>query len=180
MRPSAFALFAFTFVTFALAGCKSSVVPACREICNCSPCTTSDLDACVDKAQKAQESAYAQQCTEVFDTFVDCFETHVTCSQGTAVLGEGCSRAERNLATCADAGSPFATVCDEAAAKVLECLPKTMPGTQPACTGATACQSRCIVQASCEVISGMQFDQTFNDCINQCSGIPTPSPGGPE
>jgi len=173
MRLPALALLAVALVT---AGCRKSVAPACRQLCACSPCTDHDLDGCVDKASTSQESAEDKGCTEVFDTFVDCFERHVTCDTSADTLTTSCGRAATNLTTCTDAGSPFATICEDAADRTRACVPNFKPSIMQACNGLLACQSACVLAAPCDVIAGATFDQTFNDCINACSGVVSPPP----
>jgi hypothetical protein len=152
------------------------MAPACRVICTCSPCSDADFDACLDQAEKAQDHAADAECTPVFDTFVDCFEAKATCHGPTASPIDGCTRAESKLRTCADAGNPFASVCEDAEVKTAACVPGKVPQPVSTCPEQAACSAACIVAASCDAISGAVFDKTFSDCLNGCAGI---TPGGP-
>jgi hypothetical protein len=165
---------ALALLTLALApaGCRKSMAPGCRIVCTCSPCTDNDLDSCLDKAEKAQDDAVAKGCTEAFDTFVGCFEDNARC-KGTSIISidDHCTRAASNLRLCADAGNPFASVCEEAQNKLVMCIPGQMAGPTGDCTGQAACTSECVLAAPCETLTGQKFDQTFNDCMNACSGV---------
>ncbi|APR81455.1 Hypothetical protein A7982_06804 [Minicystis rosea] len=174
--PIARAFPALVFLALALApmACRKSMAPACRQVCACVPCTDNDLDACIEKAETAQDHADSVSCTEPFEALVDCFERRVSCSQGTASASNDCSRATKALASCADAGNPFSTVCEESTAKISTCTGKPSQGNGGACTGQNACQAACIVEAPCEAIDGTMFVQTFNDCVNRCAGVTTP------
>lgn len=166
-------LHALALLTLALAatGCRKSMAPGCRILCTCSPCTDDDLDGCLDKAEKAQDEAIAKGCGEVFDTFVSCFEDTARCKGTSSATTDACSRAERNLRTCADAGSPFADVCAEAQAKIANCTPNQMPVPSKDCSGQTECTSVCVLAAPCAALTGQVFDQTFNNCVNACNGL---------
>jgi hypothetical protein len=176
MRLPVLALLAL--LASASAGCRTSVVPTCRQLCTCSPCTDGDLDACVDKAAAIQGQAEAQGCTELFEVFVDCFERHQACDMNLPTPATACSRAARNLTACTDAGTPFTTTCDDAFARIQACVPTAMPGVAQPCTGLVACQAGCTLGASCEVLAGTVVDDTFNSCINACFGVSQPPPPG--
>lgn len=155
-------------------GCRKSVAPACRQVCACSPCTGADLDTCVEKAEAAQASAEKSSCGDEFEAFVGCFEDTASCGDGNLVMTHRCTRVEETLKVCADAGNPFASVCDEALAKVGTCTGvPPQPQTSP-CTGVTACTLACVLAAECDVLLGFRFDQDFADCTNACTGTMSP------
>lgn len=177
-RLSALALLT---LSLAPAGCRKSMAPGCRLVCTCSPCTDNDLDTCLEEAEKAQDDAIEKGCAELFDTFVGCFEDNARCD-GTSVASiDDCSRAARNLRACAGAGNPFSSVCEEAQNKLASCTPGQMPSPVSNCSGPSACSSECVIAAPCEALTGQKFDQTFNDCINRCTGVVNdgPPPPGP-
>jgi len=157
----------------ASAGCRKSVVPACRTLCTCTPCTNNDLDACVEQARAEQRSAAAKGCAEAFDTFVDCFEDTFSCKNGGAIK---CGHAQAALQTCSGSGNPFADVCQRSADHVNACVPgANQPPTEP-CVGINACQAACIAAASCDELVGKDPNGPFNGCIGTCSGVPPPVP----
>jgi hypothetical protein len=156
------------------AGCQKSMAPVCRQICECSPCTGADFDACVEKAEAAQDQATDRGCVPQFEDFIGCFETTVTCEQGPASTSR-CTRVGEALRACAGRGNPFATVCEEAAQRISECIQGTVKPSST-CSPQEACQGACVVAADCDVILGKKSDPAFSDCTIACLGAVSPPP----
>lgn len=167
---------ALASMALAATGCRKSMAPVCRQICTCSPCTGADLDACVEKVEAAQENAEDQGCARQFDDVVGCFETTASCGDGAAASTERCTRVEDAFRVCADAGSPFSTVCEQATRKLSGCAGSPMK-TISDCAPRDACLAQCTLMVDCDVILGKKPDSSFNDCTSACFGaIEPPSP----
>src|SRR5205807_2707896 len=98
MRHPGFAILALLPAALALlvAGCDSRVINSiCRQTCECSPCTQSDLDACVKTGETAQAKALAKKCTNEFDVLLTCLDENLSCQQGTGAGTDKCSTQEQ-------------------------------------------------------------------------------------
>ena len=172
----------------ASSGCQRSMAPLCRQMCACSPCSQVDFDACVTKAETAQQSAEKSGCVDPFDTLVSCLEDNVSCGKNGAGPGtDQCVRADRAMVLCDGSVSPFGTTCDEASVKIEACtgtIPTTpKPPQQSSCAGFSACAAKCTLAQPCEVISGTASKAPLTACVMQCQmlmgGGPPPG-GGPK
>ena len=172
MRHPGFALALFSALLALLAapaGCGDRTIDSiCHQSCDCSPCTRTDLDACVTKGQTAEATAQKKNCEAQFDTLLSCFDENLSCQAGEGAGTTECSKQEAMLMTCAGIGNPFTTPCQEAAQKSAGCSGSTVQNTAGSCPAVSACQSLCVLAQPCEVINGQTFSQDFQDCENQC------------
>ena len=187
MRQTGFAIVALSLAVLALLaapmGCNNRAITSiCHQTCACSPCTKSDLDACITTGEKADTKAQQKNCSDTFDKLLTCLDENLSCQQG---IGVGkCAKQEAALTKCAGIGNPFTTPCAEAIQKVSACSGNPVQPGQPgqpsasSCTGLLACQSLCLLAQPCDVVIGMTFSQSFQDCQIQCASGPPGSTTG--
>lgn len=182
MRQPGFAIVALFPAALALLaapmGCNNRAITSiCHQTCACSPCTRGDLDACVTAGEKADTKAQQKNCSDTFDKLLICLDENLSCQQGAGAGTNKCGKQEAALTKCAGIGNPFTTPCAEATQKVTACTGNPVqPGQpSPSCVGLLACQSLCLLVQPCDVINGMTFSQSFQDCQTQCASGP---PGG--
>jgi hypothetical protein len=161
-------------------GCRTSLAPACRDMCLCSPCTDNDFDTCVTSGEAAQAAAEKQGCLDAFDTYLGCFEDNASCH---TPASDPCIRAEIALLACSGRGSPFTSTCDQAQVKADQCNGSVTTPAAVVCEGLVACTAQCTLNASCDAILGMVPDPALTTCTNACeadAGISLPpSPPAP-
>lgn len=167
-------------------GCQRSMAPLCRQLCACSPCSQVDFDACVTKAETAQQSAEKSGCADPFDTLVSCLEDKVSCGKNGAGPGtDQCVRADRAMVVCDGSVSPFGSVCDESSVKIEACTgtvapPQPQLPPQIPCAGFRACAAKCTLAQPCEVLSGTTSKDPLIACVATCQMVMGggPPPGG--
>lgn len=163
------------------AGCDHTVHSICNQMCTCSPCTQADLDACLETGDTARTTAEKKSCSTQMGTFLSCLDDNLSCQGGTSAGTDQCSKEEQALVTCSGSGNPFLTVCQQAAAKSAMCTGGSPPPNGDAsCPAQSACQSKCILAASCDAIIGITFDQQFQDCLTACFSTMNGGGGGPK
>jgi hypothetical protein len=166
LRPAV--VFAALASVLALASCKRSVTSVCRQQCECSPCTDYDLDQCVETAEKAAEKAAKANCVDQFDDLIGCYDDNLSCKAAIGTGTDECADAERLLRNCSSSvPNPFLSVCAQAQIKFNTCIGSNQPPEeQDNCTGATACQAACVVDATCPAL--LNGETSFIECVSSC------------
>ena len=60
-------------------GCGPSVGAYCNKICDCTGCSDSELDDCVDAIDDARKDAEDEGCSGEFDAYLSCLDGELTC-----------------------------------------------------------------------------------------------------
>lgn len=167
LKPILMLLTAVSLAGFAGAGgCHRPLTAMCNQECACIRCTDFDLEECEAKVEVAAEKAASLDCSGEFQKFVDCLDDKLSCDNGVARTDK-CEAEEKVLTNCTKMGNPFKTACEEAQEKTNECFGGSGGGgSDQKCEGVFLCQSKCVVNATCDEI--MQGSQQFFDCFNQC------------
>ena len=173
MRSPALVVLASVSLALLLAaqsGCQRHVQSICRQSCECEPCTDADLDDCIDRGTAALDMAEKKDCGPKVDAYLACVDETLSCRHGSGGGTDACGKEEEALTACTGTGNPFATPCQQAAQKNAECFGQPLPpgAGSDQCPPEQACQSMCVLSASCDVIIGNQFDPGFQDCFNAC------------
>jgi hypothetical protein len=151
------------------AGCHRAVESVCRQQCECQPCTDADLEDCIDRGTKAEQSALKKDCADELDAYLACVDDHLSCQNGAGPGTTKCGKQEQALIDCTGSGNPFATPCQQASQKFAMCNGQPVPpGAGDTCPADQACQSLCVVQAPCSVLVSGEFNEQFQDCVNAC------------
>jgi hypothetical protein len=170
MRIPSFAALFLAAIALAPAGCNQTARSICRQRCECTPCTPTDEQACLDEADTAATRADTSGCATQLDAVLSCLEEHLSCQSGSGPGTDKCDQEQASLFTCAGFSDPFATTCDEAATKVAKCSGSTTPPqTGSMCPASAACSAQCLLDVSCDVITGVNFSQSFQTCVNVCN-----------
>jgi hypothetical protein len=166
MRPSPLAL---ALLLFAPSACHRAVESICRQSCECQPCTDADLQDCIDRGTEAESQALKKDCSTKLDAYLTCVDDHLSCQHGAGPGTTECTKQEGALVDCTGSGNPFATPCQQASQKFAMCNGQTVPPSNGGnCPADQACQSLCVVQAPCTVLTTGEFNQKFQDCVNAC------------
>lgn len=176
----------FTFFAAALAlgagGCGTPLGAYCAAYCECSSCSDTERDGCLDDGEDAQKRAAAATCAAEFDAYAACASTENQCgtsAEGAAVFEvTACDVEARALYDCAGDIGFGLTACDAAvqifAEKYAECGVELPPGTGevPGCTEgqgkAIACRADCVVAADCEALTGGEGAVALASCVEGC------------
>jgi len=136
----------------------------CHDVCDCQGCSKTEEEDCVDAADKAQQDAADEGCSEELDTYVTCLEDAFKCDDGDAVFTEDCASEAQDLADCGGTVPGVGDPCERAAAI---CGAEPGQTDQGQCTGQAACAAQCIIDAnSCDFSN----NQALVDCLTSCSG----------
>lgn len=170
MRPMRFSSLALLIALLSpLAGCRDRIESICRQSCECQPCTDADLQDCMDRGAAAEQIAQKKNCDAKVDAYLACVDDHLSCQHGAGPGTTACSKEEDALSTCTGNGNPFATPCQQAAQKFAKCTGQPVPpSNQSTCPADQECQSKCMLQTTCDALTGATFDVKFQDCTNAC------------
>jgi hypothetical protein len=147
-------------------GCGSSASSLCSDICDCTGCSDSEMDDCVDDVEDAEKEAGDEGCEDQYDDFISCFAEELECRDG-EIDADGCESEATSLAKCLDHPievSGGLDPCQRAARHFEDCGIQTGGGGEPGqCTDQTAVFAECLVTKSCDELSNGQG-------ILDCSG----------
>jgi hypothetical protein len=118
----------------AAAGCSGvSATALCQQICDCTGCNATQLEACEAGFNDAETLAADKGCTTENNAYVSCVNGHLQCV-GNALDTTACSPQEAALASCTGGvgvgaggsgpggpGGPSSVACDEATGGVHLC-----------------------------------------------------------
>ncbi|MFT3775970.1 MAG: hypothetical protein QM820_62290 [Minicystis sp.] len=128
------------------------------------------MQTCLDDGQTGVDKATSKSCTKEMDDVLSCMDDNLSCQLGTGPGTDKCTKQQTALFACAGVSNPFATACEEASVKSAMCAGVSPPvGSTTDCPAISACQSACVLAATCDVIIGATFDPKFQDCVNSCS-----------
>lgn len=155
----------------ALAGCPSQVERTCDVRCDCTGCSEAEYLACVDEVEAAQKAAAAAaeaSCPGAVDELLVCLEDESECKDD-AFSSDACEDQDERLHACGI--FLFGTVCEQANAHMAACGQGEPFGPGPeSCPQELACASRCMLDATCEGMIGLDPEENrrFTECNIGC------------
>jgi hypothetical protein len=160
-------------------GCKPSVAALCNKVCDCTGCSDSERDDCVDDIDDARKAAEDEGCGEQFDAYTSCASGELTCEDD-KVQVDGCDAESEAILECMDAAIPVIgkdrcqAALDRLLAKFEECgiEVQTDPSEQPACNPEDAylleCYVPCYEAATCSALDGSGSTDDLSNCLTDC------------
>lgn len=157
------------------AGCGASAGSLCDAACDCSGCSPSQEDACVDDLEDGLAEADAAGCGEQAQALLDCYEDELECQDGDEVEIDGCDAEAAEVARCSGNSTlPGASTCDELAREA-EARGCGNGDTQTECSGDIERASACYL-ANAENVCALTDAEI--DAISSCLGAgSSPAPG---
>ena len=150
------------------AACGSQLEGVCDDMCDCTGCSPETYDACVEETDSARKQAESKGCADVFDVYIACVDDELECKEDEFAF-DGCDLEEQKLRECGV--SVFRTVCELADEKLRdECGFDVSSSPDAECTGDVECQSRCILETTCEGLNGADPNEAnaFIQCVETC------------
>ncbi len=102
-------------------GCGPSAGSYCNKVCDCTGCSASRLDECVDIVDDARKAAEADGCGSEFGDYLSCLDGELTCTNGIADA-DGCETETEALAKCASSVSFGPPTPDSYCDKTCACI----------------------------------------------------------
>ncbi len=154
----------FTFFAGAAGGCGPAASDICDLKCECEGCSEAERDDCIADIEATVTLAESKGCSDQYSAWLVCVESEAECRSGEEFTWDGCDIEEDALAECGG-GDP----CSAAAKKL--CNECNFVCTEPdpdKCTGQYACESQCIVNATCEEIASPTPGGAYATCRMGC------------
>ncbi|MRG96492.1 hypothetical protein [Polyangium spumosum] len=145
-------------------GCGPSAADICDLKCACEGCNEAERDDCIADVNDTVAQAESRGCADPYDAWLVCVESEAECRDGETFTFDGCDIEEDALAACGGGNQ-----CSAAAKKLCdECNFVCAEPDPDKCTGRYACESACIVNATCEEIASKTPGGTFDTCMQGC------------
>jgi hypothetical protein len=80
-------------------GCGPSAASLCNKICDCTGCSKSQLDDCVDNAEDAQKKAEDEGCGSEYNALLSCANDEFRCDGDKYDL-DGCDKEGKDYFKC--------------------------------------------------------------------------------
>lgn len=77
----------------------------CNKFCDCSGCSSGELEECVDSLADAQQQADSAGCGAEFNAFVSCYSAAFVCIDGEPTVDDDCQAETNAYGQCASGGS---------------------------------------------------------------------------
>ncbi|MDC0747736.1 hypothetical protein [Polyangium mundeleinium] len=154
------------FASFAgsAGGCGPGASDICELKCACQGCTEAERDDCISDIESTVTLAESKGCSDKYDAWLVCVESEAECRDGETFAFDGCDIEEDALAECGGGNQ-----CTAAAKKLCsECNFVCSDPDPDKCTGQFACESACIVNATCAEIASPTPGGTFDTCMKGC------------
>lgn len=164
-------------------GCGPSVGAYCNKVCDCTGCSDSEVDDCVDSTDDARKAAGEAGCGSEFDAALRCAASELSCEDA-RVQTDGCEEENEALYECTpDVIGPGGNACDVYVSKIVARYQAcgveidTEPEESAECTTAIAeqarCLSPCIELLDCVCINGTggctsEVIAPYGDCVQAC------------
>jgi hypothetical protein len=127
-------------------------------------------DDCVAELEGAEHAAERVSCDDAFDAYFHCEQQAGSYDCGT---GDACTDENTALATCLTKNDPD-NVCARGLEHFNECDPAHAEPYDPViCAGLFACDGYCILQATCDDITGTEVPNDLTRCQAACADAQT-------
>lgn len=167
-------------------GCGPSVAGYCNKGCECTGCSESERDQCVDFLEEYKETAEEAGCGSEFNDALGCVTSELECD-GDNLNIDGCDSENEELNECLSGAEPGpgpggSNACevyqDTVIEKYVECgIDAPEVGEEVTeCSDAQAQQAACLTQCvdflPCGCLTGEscteQESQSYSDCVSSC------------
>ncbi len=103
-------------------GCGgASAESLCELVCDCTGCSESERDDCIDSVDDAQAEAAKEGCDDAYEAFTACAEERLDCDDDTVDLSD-CDDEAEDLADCVGANDlPLVRGCASLKSECTEC-----------------------------------------------------------
>lgn len=81
------------------AGCGPSASALCNKGCDCTGCSDSEYDECVDSFEDAQKAADDEGCSDQYSDYIGCVNDEFECRDGDVDI-DGCDAEVEALFVC--------------------------------------------------------------------------------
>ena len=98
---AAAAIVYLTALGVSVGGCGGSASSICNATCDCTGCSDSEFDDCIDTYEDFERESDARDCLPEFDDYVDCIDDEIECRDG-RVDADGCNTPLSNWLRCMD------------------------------------------------------------------------------
>ena len=172
MTVGRWAMVAGVLVVSQASGCSSTQSRICDQVCDCADCGDEGRDDCLFDLDTLKDDANREKCDADYDDFAQCADERIECDAGGVDLGE-CDDELADLTECLGAPPTFSSlinVCQQAIDHAAACgagAPSTVVGCEPD----LRCSSICILDASCDALTGADpvGSNTLGSCLNACT-----------
>ncbi len=164
-------------------GCGPSVAGYCNKVCDCTGCSESEKDQCVDYLEEYKETAEEAGCGGEFNDALGCVTSELECDGDSPDI-DGCDSENEELEECLSGGGPGpggSNACevyqDTVVDKYVECgIDAPEVGEVPECSDEQAQQAACLTQCvdflPCGCLTGEscteEESQSYSDCVSSC------------
>ena len=82
-----------------LIGCSYGPEDYCQDLCDCTGCSDSELDECIDNAEDQYDDAVDEGCDDLADEYLSCLGEEAEC-RGDDFDADGCEREALDAYQC--------------------------------------------------------------------------------
>ncbi|MCA9621314.1 MAG: hypothetical protein KC731_19965 [Myxococcales bacterium] len=173
--------FFFAALFFPAACGGASPTALCDRVCDCTGCSDSERDDCVDTLDDAQRRAENAGCGDAYDDYLSCIDGELTCLDG-KVDADGCESEAEAVADCGGGiVGGVGNACEAAANRIIAKFDScgidtsgSSGGGGAECSAALGAQAQCLADCveatSCATLQGTDQAglQEYSSCVAAC------------